>query len=518
MPDAGHRTIWGSKLGFLLAAIGSAIGLGNIWRFSYVAYENGGGAFLVPYIFAMIIAGAPLMILEFSLGHREKGASPLAFSRIDRRLEWIGWWMPTVASVGILLFYSVVVAWCLNYFFYSFTLGWGVETQDFFLVKFLNSSNDPYDLGGIRLNILGCSALVWLIAWAICFKEVNHGIEKACLVFMPLLVLLTAILVFWSLSLEGAMAGIRHYLKPDWDKINVLKHYADKDVWSVWLSAFGQIFFSLSLGFGIMITYASYLPRKTDIVRNGLITVLANCFYSFFAGFAVFGTLGFMALQQGKPISEVVMDGGGLAFIAYPEAINQLPFGNRIFGAAFFLTLVIAGLSSVVSLVEAFVCAVTDKFSYSRGRAITVFCVVGFVFSSIFTTRGGLAILDIVDHFINQYGLLVGGLLECLVVGWVLKASVARHHVNSIGLTRLVKVWDYCIKYVTPAILGVILLQAAKNDILNPYKSEDYPVSALFVYGAGVVFLTLGIAVYLSTRSWKRARHFHKPQEEHVLT
>ncbi len=518
MSEQPDRAIWGSKLGFLLAAIGSAIGLGNIWRFSYMAYENGGGAFLVPYFFALIIAGLPLIILEYTIGHREKGASPLAFARIDKKWEWVGWWMPTVASVGILLFYSIVIAWCLNYFLFSFKLSWGTETGAFFEKTFLNSSGDPFDLGGCNLKILAASAVVWIITWAICFKEINHGIEKACMIFMPILLVLTTVLVCWALTLDGAMMGIKHYLTPDWDKINIIKHFNNSEVWNVWLNAFGQIFFTLSLGFGIMIAYASYLPRKTDIVRNGLITAFANCAYSFFAGFAVFGTLGFMALQKGVPIDKVVADGVGLAFIVYPEAINQLPVGSKIFGAAFFLTLFIAGLSSAVSLVEAFVCAITDKFACKRSTTISVFCICGFVTSSIFTTRAGLSILDIVDHFINQYGLVTGGLLECIFVGWVLKAHVARNHVNSLGATRLSKLWDICIKYITPVILTIILIQAIRGDINNPYGDGAYPARALFIYGGGIILLTLIIAVYLSVQSWHRAKHFHKPEEEQLLT
>lgn len=518
MSEKKDRAIWGSKLGFLLAAIGSAIGLGNIWRFSYMTYTNGGGAFLVPYFTALIIAGVPLIILEFTLGHREKGAAPLAFARISKKWEWVGWWMPTVASIGILLFYSIVIAWCLDYFFFSLKLSWGKETGAFFENTFLHSSGNPFDIGGFNWPILSASAVVWIITWAICYKEINHGIEKACLLFMPILMVLTIILVCWSLTLEGASEGIKHYLKPDWEKINIIKHPYNKAVWNVWLSAFGQIFFTLSLGFGIMIAYASYLPKNTDIVRNGLITAFVNCLYSFFAGFAVFGTLGFMALQKGVPIDKVVTEGAGLAFVVYPEAINQLPVGKQLFGAAFFLTLFVAGLSSAVSLVEAFACAITDKFSCNRKTTISIFCLFGFFASSIFTTRAGLSILDIVDHFINQYGLITGGLLECIFVGWILKAHIARNHVNSLGATHLSKLWDICIKYITPGILAIILAASFINEFKQPYGDGHYSQKALLVYGIGTLILTLIIASALSLQSWHRAKHFHKPDEDHLLT
>ena len=271
------RSLWGSKIGFLLAAIGSAVGLGNIWRFSYMAYENGGGAFLIPYLVALLCAGIPLMILEYALGHREKASPPLAFARINPLWEPLGWWMPVVAFFGINLFYAAVIGWCINYFCLSINLGWGADTQGFFFEKFLQISESPFALGGIRWPILGATVLAWITCWGICFREVSRGIEKASMIFMPLLVVLTLILVGWSLQLDGAWEAIKEfYLSTDLSKINVFTESGRK----VWVAAFGQIFFTLSLGFGIMITYASYLPKKTDIVGNALVTCVLNCLYS----------------------------------------------------------------------------------------------------------------------------------------------------------------------------------------------------------------------------------------------
>ncbi|MDF1578542.1 MAG: hypothetical protein P1P81_08900, partial [Desulfobulbales bacterium] len=255
------RSSWKTNLGFLLAAIGSAIGLGNIWRFSYMAHQHGGGAFLVPYLVALLVAGIPIMILEYGVGHHQKASSPLSFVRINRRFEWLGWWMPVVAMFGIMLYYSVIIGWCVNYLVYSFTLAWGPDTQSFFFTEFLQLSDSAATLGGIRLPILFSTMLVWLTCWFICFREIHHGIEKASLIFMPVLFLLTIVIVGWTVSLDGAAEAIfGNYLHADWAKINLLA--ADPEVRSaagkVWAAAFGQIFFTLSLGFGIMITYASY--------------------------------------------------------------------------------------------------------------------------------------------------------------------------------------------------------------------------------------------------------------------
>jgi neurotransmitter:Na+ symporter, NSS family len=509
------RSLWGSKIGFLLAAIGSAVGLGNIWRFSYMAYENGGGAFLIPYLVALLCAGLPLMILEYALGHREKASPPLAFARIHPLWEPFGWWMPVVAFFGINLFYAAVIGWCINYFGLSLTLGWGADTEAFFFTEFLQVSDSPFSPGGIRWPILATTALAWIICWAICYREVHHGIEKASLIFMPLLVVMTLILAGWSLQLDGAMAAVKEfYLKADLSKIDLFTAAGRK----VWVAAFGQIFFTLSLGFGIMITYASYLPKKTDITGNAIITCLLNCLYSIVAGFAVFGTIGFMANAKGVPFDEAIASGPGLAFVVYPEAINQLPMFNRLFGALFFLVLIIAGISSMISLTEAFSCSICDKFNTSRKKATSAICIIGLCGSVLFTTRAGLLILDIVDHFINNYALIIGGILECVLIGWLLKSQVMRRHINAAGTRRLWPLWDVAIRFITPAILLTMLAGALLEEFSGAYGG--YPVKALLLIGGGILFATRLLAFALSHVPWGAGKRVarHRPEDEHLLT
>ncbi len=508
------RSVWGSKIGFLLAAIGSAVGLGNIWRFGYMAYENGGGAFLVPYAVALVLAGIPLMILEYALGHREKASPPLAFARVSKKWETIGWWMPTVAFFGITLFYATVIGWCINYFVFSFNQAWGTDTGAFFSNTFLQVTDSPFHLGGIRWSIFAATALTWAVTWAICYREVNHGIEKASMIFMPLLVVLTLVIIGWSLQLPGAWAAIKeNYLTARWEKINPFSAGGSK----VWVAAFGQIFFTLSLGFGIMITYASYLPKKTDIIGNALITSVLNCLYSFITGFAVFGTIGFMAASKGVPFGEAITSGPGLAFVVYPEAINQLPAGKTIFGLLFFLVLIMAGLSSAISLVEAFCCSLIDKFSFSRKKTVTVVCAVGLLGSTIFTTRAGVLVLDIVDHFVNNYGLVLGGIMECLLVGWVLKAAVARRHIDQVGGTKLSKVWDVLVRFVTPSILVLVIGFALYGEFSGNYGG--YSTVALLCFGVGWLLTALVISLVLMRYPWsgKKLAHDHEPEEDHLI-
>ncbi|TNF53874.1 sodium-dependent transporter, partial [bacterium] len=472
------REQWKSQFGFLLAAVGSAIGLGNIWRFSYMAYSNGGGAFLIPYIAALLTAGVPLLILEFGIGHERIGSAPLAYAKIGRRWEWLGWWAVIFVMFGIELYYTVVIAWCMNFFTYSFSLEWGTDPNTFFFKDFLSVSTAPSEIGQIRTPIFAALIVVWFTNWIILYRGVQRGVELANKIFMPFLLLLTAILVFWSITLNGAADGIKAYLTPDFTRLSDPK---------VWIDAYSQIFFTLSLGFGIMIAYASYLPEKANITRNSILTAVINCGYSLFAGFAVFAVLGFMAVSEGKPIQEVVSKSIGLAFVAYPKAVSMIPGGN-LFGAIFFLCLVVAGLSSSISIGEAFVSALVDKFAFRRKPVVTVISILGFLGSIIFTTQAGLLWLDIVDHFLTHYGLVVVGIFECILVGWFFRLKVLRNHINKISSIKLGTWWDALIKYFIPLVLGVILAGDLYSELTKPY--EGYSWASLILIGRDWVLLT----------------------------
>ena len=500
-----ERGKWGSNLGFLLAAVGSAIGLGNIWRFSYLCYKNGGGTFLVPYVIALLTTGIPLLILEFALGHKMRASAPKSMHSIHRDWEWLGWWPVIFVMFGINLYYVVVIAWCASYMLFSLEtpFPWAGAAQAFFDQKYLNLSEGVFQIGSVSGHILGMTLLIWLVLWFITVRRVEHGVELACKVFMPVLLVLTAVLVFWGLSLTGAPAGIAQYLKPDWSKLGEVQ---------VWRDAFGQIFFSLSLGFGIMIAYASYLPRHANLVKNAFITALVNCSYSVFAGFAVFSVLGYMAHVNGVGVDEVVEGGPGLCFVVYPEAISKLPAFNRLFGFLFFLTLVLAGLTSAMSIVEAFVAAAVDKFEWRRSRVVTGVCAAGFLGSIVFTTQAGLYWLDIVDHFLNQYGLIVVGLLECLLVGWYYRIDELHTHLSDAKQGTYPKLWDmwweWSVRFVAPAVLLTIITWSIVEEFAKPY--EGYPTRALVLIGFGWIlgtFLLSGVfSVFTKHRNREGAR------------
>jgi NSS family neurotransmitter:Na+ symporter len=488
--EALVREQWRSQVGFLLAAVGSAIGLGNIWRFSYMAYANGGGAFLIPYAVALFTAGIPLLLLEFALGHERIGSAPVACAKASKNWEWLGWWAVVFVMFGIELYYMVIIAWCLDFFVLSFKLGWGADPNAFFFKSFLGLSVSPGHIGGIRTAIFAALIAIWFANWFIVYRGVSKGIEAANKIFMPLLFILTAVLVFWAINLKGAGLGIKAYLTPDFSKLNNPK---------VWIDAYSQIFFTLSLGFGIMIAYASYLPRKAEITKNAYLTAFINCGYSLFAGFAVFSVLGFMAATQGKPLAKVVSQSIGLAFVAYPKAVSLMPAGN-FFGAIFFLCLVMAGLSSSVSILEAFVSAMVDKFGYARKRVVTITAVLGFFGSIIFTTQGGLYWLDIVDHFVTHYGLVVVGILESILVGWFFGTHILRSHINRVSSMRVGLWWDVLVKYFIPLVLGVILVGDIYHEVTKPYGG--YSWAAVIGIGVDWMLLTVILAVAFATRPW----------------
>lgn len=487
------REQWKSQFGFLLAAVGSAIGLGNIWRFSYMAYSYGGGAFLIPYVVALFTAGIPLLILEFGVGHKKMGSAPLAFGKIRGGSEPLGWWAVTLVMFGIELYYVVIIAWCLNFFLYSFNLSWGNDPNAFFFKNYLMLSKAPSILGGIRIPIFAALCLIWIVNWGIVYRGVQRGIEVANKVFMPLLFILTAVLVFWSLSLKGATTGLKAYVTPDFSKISQPK---------VWIDAFSQIFFTLTLGFGVMVAYASYLPKKANITKSAILIGLINSGYSLFAGIAVFSVLGFMATTQGKPVSDVVSQSIGLAFVAYPQAVSLMPGGN-IFGAIFFLCLVVAGLSSSISIIEAFTAAIVDKFNLSRKGVVTTVCVLGFFGSVVFTTHAGLLWLDIVDHFLTHYGLVVVGISECILVGWLFKINLVQEHINEMSTPHLGIWWNMLIKFFIPLVLGIILAGDLVNEISKPYGGYSWG-SVIFI-GVDWVVLTLMTAFIMASRPWKTA-------------
>lgn len=484
------REQWGSRAGFILAAVGSAIGLGNIWRFPYMAYENGGGAFFIPYLFAMLTAGIPFMIMEFGMGHKYRGSAPRVFAQLSKKYEWLGWFQVSIVAI-IGIYYVAVIGWAISYFSMSFTQSWGADTNAYFFGEYLQlgSENSPSKLGAVQWHIAIPIIIAWAITFAAIFGGIKSGIERASKIMMPLLFLMVIALIARMVFLPGALDGLNYLFQPDFSKI------ADPKVWS---AAYGQIFFTLSVGFAIMLAYSSYLPEKSDINNNAFMTVLINCGFSIIAGILIFSILGYMAHEQAKPLTEVVNSGVGLAFITIPAAINLLP-APYILGPVFFFALVIAGLSSHLSTIEAATSAFMDKLNWSRKKAASVVCGVGLIASMFFATNGGLLLLDLVDYFINNIALLSSCIVDLFIMGWLVKLTDIHKHVNSISEFTVGKWFEICLRFLSPAFLLVILGTNIVNTLTEGYGG--YAHSDLMMLGWGVIAAMLVVAIVINKSS-----------------
>lgn len=498
------REHWGTRTGFILAAAGSAIGLGNIWRFPYMTYDNGGGLFLLVYLFALLTAGIPLLILEFGLGHKYRGAPPSVFARISNdhkqpnRWEWLGWYQTALAAI-ISFYYVVVIAWTLVYFGLSFYSGWGSDPANFFYSKFLGlPAGSQFNFLQINWTIMLVTGLVWFFCWIILYGGIQKGIELAGKIFMPMLIAIIVIITIRVLFLEGAAKGLDFLFKPNLTPILTetvlasgikLSRIDISKLIKVLIAAYGQVFFSLSVGFAVMISYSSYLPKRSDTVNNAFITGLLDSGFSILAGTMIFAILGSMSVAANVEVSQVVNQGIGLAFITIPKALEYLP-ATHILGPLFFISLTIAGITSAISIMETIITGLKDKFEVKREKSATFVCCIGFLFSLIFATRSGIIALDIVDHFINNFGILISGLLEVILLSWIFKSSFIKNHVNKYSDFSIGSWWIFSIKILMPILLGSMVVSNMAREIQHRY--ENYPLFLLIIFG-WVVMATIFI-------------------------
>ncbi len=485
------RERWTSRPMFLFAAIGSAIGLGNVWRFPALTYEYGGGAFLIPWIIGLIVLGIPWMMMEFGMGRYFQRGAPGIFEGISKKWEWLGWW-PVFVAFLIVTYYTVVIAWALRYVISSVTVAWGMGEAgaagagDYFFGSVLQLSDGPSVLGAPVWLILGLLALIWVILFFIMFRGARViGRVAVWTVTIPWALLI--ILLIRGLTLPGAIDGLNYYLTPDFAAM------ANPDLW---FAAFSQIAFTLSLGMAGMFAYGSFVAKKADVTNNAFITSFANCATSFFAGFAVFSTVGFIMQALGVPVGDVSVSGLGLVFVSYPVAISMMPAAPVLIGILFFLALFFLGIDSAFFLAYGGVISpLMDKFGWSRVKATVIVCVSAFLIGIVYTTGGGLYWLDIVDRAVAFYGLLITGALACLVIGWGFGARKLREHLNETSDIKIGAWFDWLIKVIVPVgLLFVVIWGGFRNDLFAAY--EGYQVGVL--NGSHIIWIILGVTLILS--------------------
>ncbi|KAK2155964.1 hypothetical protein LSH36_225g01061 [Paralvinella palmiformis] len=531
-PERGN---WSGKLDFLLSCLSYAVGLGNLWRFPYLCYQNGGGAFLIPYFLMLVFAGLPMFFLELSFG-QFAGEGVITIWKVCPLFQGIGWGM-FIVSCFIGIYYNVVIAWTLFYFIVSFNkhVPWegcdnhwntpacgildveGIKncsasngvwenhtcnydldkpenlttdvdqlidellstrknpSDEYFHNFVLDISDGFHDMGVIRWQ----TAVSLLGAWTLVCLCLIKGIKSQGKVVyftatFPYLVLL--VLLVRGLTLPGSMNGIMYYLTPQWHRLASAK---------VWGDAAVQIFFSLSPGWGGLITLASYNKFHNNCLRDAVVVSFSNCLTSFFAGFVIFGIIGFMAHEMQLPIDKVASDGAGLAFIVYPEVVSRLPV-SPIWAILFFSMLITLGLGTQFSVITTIHTTLLDVFpdTLRKNRRptflIIVICVLGFLLGLTCCTRGGMYMLQLIDNYAATYSLLIITLFECIALNYVYGIKNFMKDISKMLDKKPFPElwWKVMWLGVTPAILMFIMFFTWIDYTPSKYADYHYPVWA----------------------------------------
>lgn len=464
---------WNSTFAFMMAMIGSAVGLGNIWRFPNVLYANGGGSFMIPYIVSLFLLGISFVLVEYAVGYRFKKSVGKILFEISKKLEPIAWFIVLVVFL-ITTYYVCVIGWDLIYVVLSFTKAWGADPNLFFSSNVLQATDALSGFFQIVPMVLASVFAVWLIIWLIVKRDLNDGIGNVSKILMPLLCLIVVFIVIFSLTLPGASVGYTQIFTPDWGALTNL---------DVWLAAFGQIVFSLSLGMAIAMTYASYLPDKSKLVDSAVTVAFSNSIFEVFNSIGIFSILGFMFVSTGIPFDELVTSGTGLAFVVFPQVLNTLGPMGYVIGPLFFLCILFAGITSAIALLEVATYAISEKFDIGRKKTVTMICVLGFIISIIFTTSLGSTILGAFDAFLNNFALLLGILIECIIFGWIYDFDKLISTLNKDSRIKVGKLWKIVIKFILPLCIAVLWIQGVYTTITTADQLS------LFIMGILTVIL-----------------------------
>ncbi len=461
---------WSSKFGFILAAIGSAVGIGNIWRFSSVVGQNGGGAYLIPYLIAVFLFAFPLMILELVVGRHLQGNVISSFGKIKTQFRIFGWVICAIVFV-VLSYYLVITGWTLGYLVSSLTNS-GTTFSDF------TSSYQP-----LIYFVIGTLLTGFIISFG-----VKKGIQRISTILMPFSFLLLIILAIFCMTLSGFGEGIDFFFTPDF---SVLSNPM------IWSAAFGQAFFSLSVGFGVLLTYGGYLEKNTNIVHSSLIITVADISVAFLAGLIIFPIVFTFNLAPGM--------GAELAFSTLPLAFSLLAYG-QVLAIAFFLLLFFAALTSSIGMLEVSVAAVMEKTSFSRRKTsfllTLLLLLLGLPAALSYTSMNlsffGARILDLLDETLGTIGLPITALLTTLVFTWFLQKKVFTEELlDSKWWTALVV---YMTKYVIPIVL---LVTTVSQLVLNiDFAGWSLVRNVQLLHGAvsgvlGLVLLGGGLGILL---------------------
>lgn len=440
-----QQTQWDSSIAFIFAMIGAAVGLGNIWRFSYVLYSNGGGSFFIPYLIAIAIMGIPFLILEYGVGFTFKESFSKIMKKIKPEFEFIAWVLVIFVFI-VTIYYMVILSWDLVYLGSSFTFSWGTDAAAYFVQTVggsSNLSNASFLLIPTTVGVL----VLWIVLWFISHRNVDEGIGKVSKILIPALFVIMGGIIIYALTLPGAGLGISALLTPDWTKL--------WDV-NIWLAAFAQIIFSLSMGQAIALTYASYLPENSRLIDNVLIVVASNSLFEICTAFGVFSILGYMSYTGGTPLVQLVTEGTGLVFIVFPMIFNIMGPIGRVLAPLLFLAILFAGVTSALGFFEPMLNSTSTKLGWSRTKTATVLSIIGCAFSLILTTGISSYIVGIIDGFVNEFGILLLIGIQCIIFAWFYGVEHFIPALNEHSTFKVGKTWTFIIKYLLPCVLIVM--------------------------------------------------------------
>ena len=447
MEEKKQKSGFSSRIGFVLAASGSAVGLGNLWRFPYLAAKYGGGSFLLIYLILTVTFGFALMITEIAIGRKTGKSALYAFSDLDRKSGFIGV-LASAVPIIILPYYCVIGGWVVKYAWAFVTGSGSAAAADEYFGEFISQTGEPILWLGICI----------LATMVVILLGVNTGIENISKVLMPLLVILSVVIAVFVVTRPGAGAGISYYLKPDLSKISA----------NAFLAALGQLFYSMSLAMGIMITYGSYLKKDANIEHSVRNIEIFDTGIAFLAGLMIVPAV--FVFSGGNEAS--LKAGPTLMFITLPKVFDGMA-GGHIIGAVFFVLVLFAALTSAISLMETVVSIFVDKTNKSR-RFITICVTIYTIVMAIPSSLGfgvlsgisikGMSILDMFDFVSNSILMPVVALLTCLFVGFVVKPKTVIDEVESSSHSfKSKKVYEILIKYVSPILIILILISSILN-------------------------------------------------------
>ncbi len=459
--------------------IGAAVGLGNIWRFSYVLYSNGGGSFFIPYFVAIAIMGIPFLILEYGVGFSFKESFSKIMCKIKPQFEIIAWILVLFVFI-VTIYYMVILSWDLVYLLSSFTFNWGTDTALYFVSTVggsSNLSNASFLLVPTTVGVL----ILWVVLWFISHRDVDKGIGKVSKILIPALFVIMAIIIVYALTLPGANVGISTLLTPDWGMLlNV----------NIWLAAFAQIIFSLSMGQAIALTYASYLPENSKLIDNVLIVVASNSGFEICTAFGVFSILGYMSVTAGTPMVQLVTEGTGLVFIVFPMIFNIMGPMGRILAPLLFLAILFAGVTSALGFFEPMLSSTSDKLGWSRKKTSTILCVIGCAFSLLLTTGISSYLVGIIDSFVNEFGILLLIGIQCIIFAWFYGVEHFLPALNEHSTFKVGKTWKFVIKYLLPLVL-IVMWVIGIVQLFSTAKSFEIMVDLIIIIGVLVFAFVL---------------------------